>query len=58
MPDRTFDDNDEPKAELPRVKEPYEAPELFPWGSMRDITLNVGVSGATDGAMKSPNKTH
>jgi len=41
-----------------RAKKPYKAPELLRWGTMRDITLSVGPSGVSDGAMKSPNKTH
>jgi len=40
------------------AKKPYKAPELMPWGSMRDITMAVGSAGADDGgSMKSPRKT-
>jgi len=41
-----------------QARKPYKAPELLRWGTMRDITLSVGPSGVSDGAMKSPNHTH
>jgi len=47
-----------PTAQSRPAKRPYKAPELSSWGTMRDITLSVGISGASDGAMKSPNRTH
>jgi len=39
------------------VKKSYQSPELMRWGTMRDITQNVGVTKSSDGAMKSPNRT-
>jgi hypothetical protein len=47
-----------PSGQPQPVKRPYVAPELLSWGTMRDITLKVGISGASDGAMKSPNRTN
>ena len=38
-------------------KKPYKAPELVSWGTMRDLTLAVGASGNSDGAMMNPSKT-
>ncbi|HZQ02108.1 MAG TPA: lasso RiPP family leader peptide-containing protein [Reyranella sp.] len=41
-------------------KKPYEAPALIQWGTLRDLTLAVGSSGASDfGGKKSAAKaTH
>jgi hypothetical protein len=32
-----------------RAKKPYTAPVLLRWGTMRDITLSAGNTGASDG---------
>jgi hypothetical protein len=46
-------------AQSSQARKPYKAPELLRWGTMRDITLSTGTtSTVSDGAMKSPNKTH
>jgi hypothetical protein len=54
----TSNDRDS-SSDAPKAKKPYTAPELSRWGSMRDITMAVGVSGSTDGGKsKSANRTH
>ena len=39
-------------------KKPYNAPRLTRWGSLSEITLAAGFSGASDGAHKGSNRTH
>lgn len=40
------------------AKQPYEAPVLVTWGTLRDITQAVGSSGNNDGGKgKQPRKT-
>ena len=41
----------------PTVKKPYQAPALLEWGTLRDITLNIGQNGNSDGAKKGSNRT-
>lgn len=48
MVDRPLDDKKGPQTSP--AKKPYSAPTLLEWGTMRDITLNHGPSGASDGA--------
>ena len=44
-------------AALP-TKKPYVAPVLRPWGTLRDLTLSVGSTGASDsGKSKFSNRT-
>lgn len=58
MADQKLGDTADPTHQPQLNKRPYAAPELLTWGTMRDITLKVGWSGASDGAMKSPNRTN
>ena len=41
-------------------KKPYEAPSLIEWGNLRDLTLTIGSSGASDRntAKKGGKNTH
>lgn len=54
MADRT---TDEETASGTSPKKPYRAPALLEWGTLRDITLNNGHSGNSDGAKKGSNRT-
>ena len=54
MVDRPTDEKNEGASPS---KKPYSAPVLLEWGTLRDITLNVGHSGNSDGAKKGSNRT-
>ena len=45
-----------PKPSTTKTKKPYAAPSLVEWGTLRDLTQNVGTSGNSDGATKGTNR--
>ncbi len=48
---------DEETASATSPKKPYRAPALLEWGTLRDITLNNGWNGNSDGAKKGSSRT-
>jgi hypothetical protein len=40
-----------------KEKMPYRSPQLFVYGNVREITQNVGNTGATDGGIAPMQKT-
>ena len=45
------------QSSAPSGRKPYKAPELVKWGTIADMTLNVGSTGSPDGASKGKTKT-
>jgi len=52
MDSKPTNDADLPSDPAP-AKKAYTAPTLVRWGTLRDLTLAVGNTGASDGGMKS-----
>jgi len=46
------------QAAKPGARQPYSAPVLINWGTLRDLTLSTGSAGAADsGKGKAPKRT-
>ncbi|CAN5868049.1 hypothetical protein BH11PSE3_BH11PSE3_08140 [soil metagenome] len=56
MDPRSPDSTDRSSEQTP-AKQPYAAPVLVTWGTLRDITQSVGSSGNSDGAKKGRTRT-
>lgn len=41
-----------------KSKKPYSTPELVVYGTLREITGNIGMKGSRDGGSRMAGKTH